>query len=149
MGPNRAASRDLHLKVPPPETALFQHSPSPGARVKAEWEPGCQPDEVYDRVLPPWRARLRRYLVERLRKEKDWMAGWQGRVRTKERDRYFYWTAVFGSEYLLASYVRSLGSRNRLETCQGAMADHPAAHTFFMTFLPMFFFFGCPYKGRG
>ncbi|RSH95324.1 hypothetical protein EHS25_000411 [Saitozyma podzolica] len=119
MGPNRAASRDLHLKVPPPETALFQHSPSPGARVKTEWEPGCQPDEVYDRVLPPWRSRLRRYLVDRLRKEKDWMAGWQGRVRTKERDRYFYWTAVFGT------------------------------HTFFMTFLPMFFFFGYPYKGRG
>jgi hypothetical protein len=23
------------------------------------------------------------------------------------------------------------------------------AHTFFMAFLPMFFFFGYPYKGRG
>lgn len=26
------------------------------------------------------------------------MADWQKKVRTERRDRYFYWTAVFGSE---------------------------------------------------
>jgi hypothetical protein len=98
MTSRRPASRTQHLTVPPPETALFQHKPSPSARVKAEWEPGCQPDEVYDRVLPKWRARLRRYLVRRLTEEKEWMARWQGEVRTEERDRFFYWTAIFGSQ---------------------------------------------------
>ncbi|WVQ81355.1 hypothetical protein IAT38_003478 [Cryptococcus sp. DSM 104549] len=101
------------------ETAVFQHSPEPDAKLKREWEPGCQPDEVYDAYLPPWRAWLRRKLVERLRREKDWMAEWQRRVRTEARDKFFYWTAIFGT------------------------------HTFFMTFLPIFFFFGFPLKGRG
>ncbi|CAD6590847.1 MAG: Sphingosine-1-phosphate phosphatase 2, partial [Tremellales sp. Tagirdzhanova-0007] len=102
-----------------PETAIFQHSPSSGSRLRAEWEPGCQADEVYDRILPAWRANIRRYLVRRLRAEKLWMSKWQGGVRTELRDRYFYWTAVFGT------------------------------HTFFLTFLPLFFFFGHPHKGRG
>ncbi|ORY26226.1 phosphatidic acid phosphatase type 2/haloperoxidase [Naematelia encephala] len=121
---SRAAPTSIVLPPPPDiilptaETALYQHTPSPSARVKAEWEPGCQPDEVYDRVLPSWRAALRRWLVVRLRKEKEWMSAWQGRVRTTARDRYFYWTAVFGT------------------------------HTFFLTFLPMFFFYGFPDQGR-
>jgi hypothetical protein len=63
------------------------------------YEPGCQPDEVYDKLLSPWRAGMRRYLVQRLRDEKDWMAEWQKRVRTPMRDTFFYWTAIFGSEF--------------------------------------------------
>lgn len=90
------------LELPPPnlndETALFQHAPTPGTKVRQEWEPGCQPDEVYDAALPAWRARARRYLVRRLHVEKKWMADWQLRVRTEGRDKYFYWTAIFGSE---------------------------------------------------
>ncbi|WVF65651.1 hypothetical protein IAT40_000382 [Kwoniella sp. CBS 6097] len=105
--------------IPSSETAVFRHSPEPDSKLKREWEPGCQPDEVYDRHLPVWRAWLRRQLVSRLRGENQWMAEWQKRVRTEGRDKYFYWTAIFGT------------------------------HTFFMTFLPIFFFFGDPLKGRG
>ncbi|WWC73172.1 uncharacterized protein I206_107138 [Kwoniella pini CBS 10737] len=106
-------------RIPTSETAVFQHSPEPDSKLKREWEPGCQPDEIYDRYLPKWRAWLRRYLVKRLREEKVWMADWQSRVRTEGRDKFFYWTAIFGT------------------------------HTFFMTFLPMLFFFGFPIKARG
>ena len=104
----RKAAAGLHLKVPDPQEALFQHDPAPNASLKLEWEPGCQPDVVYDRALPPWRAKLRRYFVRRLRAERDWMATWQAGVRTEWRDRYFYWTAVFGSESpaLLCSVLR-------------------------------------------
>lgn len=44
---------------------------------------------------------MRRYFVKRLRDEKEWMAKWQASVRTEGRDKYFYWTAIFGSELLL------------------------------------------------
>ncbi|WWC97890.1 hypothetical protein V866_004778 [Kwoniella sp. B9012] len=112
-------SSSNHLAPPArAETAVFQHSPSPDSKLKTEWEPGCQPDEIYDRYLPSWRAWLRRKLVKRLREEKDWMADWQKRVRNDGRDKFFYWTAIFGT------------------------------HTFFMTFLPVLFFFGFPLKGR-
>lgn len=94
----QAATTHLHLEVPPNQTAVFQHSPSPGAQLRREWEPGCQPDAVYERELAPWRNALRVWLVRRLEREKVWMAEWQRKVRTEGRDRYFYWTAIFGSE---------------------------------------------------
>lgn len=118
MPSRTSAPKKVNLDAPA-ESAIFQHSPFPGFHLRTEWEPGCQPDEVYDSVLPRWRAWLRRYLVRRLRQEKVWMAEWQGRMRTEVRDRYFYYSAVFGT------------------------------HTFFMTFLPLIFFFGHPLKGRG
>lgn len=98
----RRAVPSLHIPIPAPsqETALFQHSPSADSKVRQEWEPGCQPDEVYDAALPAWRAWARRYLVGRLRKEREWMAGWQASVRTESRDKFFYWTAIFGSEFV-------------------------------------------------
>ncbi|WVR09120.1 hypothetical protein IAU60_006182 [Kwoniella sp. DSM 27419] len=107
------------LVLPAAETAVFQHSPHADSKLKREWEPGCQPDEVYDQRLPAWRAWLRRWLVTRLREEKDWMAKWQRRIRSEGRDKYFYWTAIFGT------------------------------HEFFTAFLPVMFFFGYPIKGRG
>lgn len=95
----------LHLPVPDPssQTALFQHSPSPGTSIRKEWEPGCQPNEVYARELSVWRNRLRLSIVRNLEWETQFMPGWQRRVRTKARDKFFYWTAVFGSKpsYLL------------------------------------------------
>jgi len=85
------------LSLPPTdESATFQHVPD--GPLKREWEPGCQPDEVYNRVLPGWRAAMRNWLVRRLRDEKDTMAQWQAGIRTKGRDTYFYWTTIFGSE---------------------------------------------------
>jgi len=120
---------------PRSESAVFQHDPSI-ATLKKEWEPGCQPDQVYDTALPPWRRWVRRRLVKRLRTEAEWMATWQRRVRTIGRDKYFYWTAVFGS---------------RPDICSPLVTHltNSIAHTFFMTFLPMFFFFGDAARGRG
>ncbi|RXK34902.1 hypothetical protein M231_07836 [Tremella mesenterica] len=105
----------LHLTVPPSE-GIFQTSPE-NSRLRLAYEPGCLPDQVYDRELPAWRARIRRILVKRLRDESEGMARWQKRVRSEGRDRYFYWTAIFGT------------------------------HTFFLTFLPIFFFSGHTAKG--
>ncbi|EIW67130.1 hypothetical protein TREMEDRAFT_74652 [Tremella mesenterica DSM 1558] len=115
----RGEHRDspLHLTVPPSE-GIFQTSPE-NSRLRLAYEPGCLPDQVYDRELPAWRARIRRILVKRLRDESEGMARWQKRVRSEGRDRYFYWTAIFGT------------------------------HTFFLTFLPIFFFSGHTAKGRG
>lgn len=62
---------------------------------------------------------MRRWLVRRLRVESPWMADMQKRYRTSTLDTYFFWTAIFGT------------------------------HTFFMTVLPLFFFFGDHQKGRG
>jgi hypothetical protein len=35
-----------------------------------------------------------------LKWERGFMPDWQKRVRTEGRDKFFYWTAVFGSELL-------------------------------------------------
>jgi len=53
---------------------------------------------------------LRRYLVNRLRGEKDWMADMQEKFRTPNRDTYFYWTAIFGSEFEVLSVRREVAT---------------------------------------
>lgn len=90
---------NLSQLAPPPadQKALFQHSPSPGSTIRKEWEPGCQPPELYARELSPWRNELRLWLLRYLEWEKGFMPDWQKRVRTEGRDKFFYWTAVFGS----------------------------------------------------
>ncbi|KAL7421245.1 Long-chain base-1-phosphate phosphatase [Cryptotrichosporon argae] len=103
----------------PDLTAIFQHAPSPSAPTRREWEPGRQPDAVYASELAPYRDACRRWLVGRLARESTWIAGRQRAWRSEGRDRYFYWSSLFGT------------------------------HTFFMTFLPLFFFLGYPLKGRG
>lgn len=127
-------------------TAIFQHNPKEDATLRREWEPGCQPDELYDAFLPAWRARLRRLLVRRMRKENTRMADWQKRVRSEARDRYFYWTAVFGSKctFLFTICIVIIGDLQPADMCCILKA-----HTFFMMFLPILFFFGHPLEGRG
>lgn len=124
----------------PPQPAIFQHSPSASAPLRKEYEPGCQPDAVYDAALPPWRAALRRWLVARTRAESVWLAKWQKRVRSEGRDKYFYWTALFGSEL-------ELPGEHEVDVGAGAGLTG-AAHTFFMTFLPLIFWIGQPERGR-
>ncbi|KAJ9123334.1 hypothetical protein QFC22_001533 [Naganishia vaughanmartiniae] len=98
-------------------TAIFQHLPEIH-KLKKEKEAGCQPDAVYDKALPKWRASLRRKLIYSLRAENELLATLQEKIRTPWMDRYFYWTAIFGT------------------------------HTFFMTALPMCFWFGGDVHGR-
>jgi hypothetical protein len=106
----RPGTENLHLPTPPPasEKALFQHSPSAGTTIRKEWEPGCQPNEVYAQELSAWRNRLRVGLLRWLEWEKGFMPAWQKRVRTESRDKFFYWTAIFGSR----SSGQSIGYRS-------------------------------------
>jgi hypothetical protein len=150
MTPNNKLPSPLsipQLSVPPADqSATFQHTPR--GPLQREWEPGCQPDEVYAQVLSSWRNAMRLWLVNKLKKEKEWFPAWQASVRTARRDAYFYWTAVFGSEfrYLMQSAV---GCCAHLIAHITRTFELIAAHTFFVALLPMFFFFGDPVNGRG
>ncbi|BEI80981.1 hypothetical protein CcaverHIS002_0201410 [Cutaneotrichosporon cavernicola] len=86
---------------------------------KVHIEAGLQPDTVYAASLAPWRDGLRRLIVESLRAESEWIASVQREYRTKGRDKFFFWSAVFGT------------------------------HTFFTAFLPLLFFLGYADKARG
>jgi hypothetical protein len=65
-------------------------------------EAGLQPDSVYAAALAPWRDGLRRSFVSVLPAESEWIASVQREYRTKGRDNFFFWSAVFGSESRLA-----------------------------------------------
>ncbi|KAK7046938.1 sphingosine-1-phosphate phosphatase [Favolaschia claudopus] len=80
---------------------------------------GCRPMDVYDATLPAWRAAVRRVLVAQIRIESVLVAKMQDAIRTPFLDSYFVYSSALGT------------------------------HTFFMTFLPMLFFFGYPELGRG
>ncbi|KAJ7096101.1 PAP2 superfamily-domain-containing protein [Mycena epipterygia] len=82
-------------------------------------DPGCRPMDVYDATLPPWRAAVRRKLVASIRVESVIVAKMQDAIRSPWLDAYFVHTSALGT------------------------------HTFFMTFLPMLFFFGYDELGRG
>ncbi|CAK9782950.1 unnamed protein product [Cutaneotrichosporon oleaginosum] len=82
-------------------------------------EAGLQPDSVYAAALSPWRDSLRRSLVASLNAESEWIASVQREYRSKGRDKFFFWSAVFGT------------------------------HTFFTAFLPLLFFLGHADKARG
>ncbi|KLO10046.1 hypothetical protein SCHPADRAFT_857089 [Schizopora paradoxa] len=82
-------------------------------------DPGTAPDEVYDRIMSPWRASLRRWILRDLRAETELIAKMQRRIRTPLLDTYFVYTSSLGT------------------------------HTFFLTCLPMVFFFGFLEVGRG
>ncbi|TFY75702.1 hypothetical protein EWM64_g8311 [Hericium alpestre] len=80
---------------------------------------GTMPEEVYTNTLPWWRAAARRKLVGFVQWETVVIAQTQKRIRTPWLDTYFVQTSMLGT------------------------------HTFFMCFLPMFFFFGSDEMGRG
>ncbi|THH08409.1 hypothetical protein EW145_g2722 [Phellinidium pouzarii] len=80
---------------------------------------GTAAEEFYTRTLAPWRAAARRFVMRNLRTESEWIARLQKCVRSPWWDSYFVYTSSLGT------------------------------HTFFMTALPIFFFFGFPEAGRG
>jgi len=80
---------------------------------------GRLPDEVYDKTLSWWRAGIRRQLAKSIEWESQVLAAMQKRIRTPFLDSYFVYTSSLGT------------------------------HTFFMTVLPAFFFFGYEDVGRG
>lgn len=99
------------VTMPPSET-LDESAPSSGAA-------GTAPDEVYAKILAPWRAAIRRTVIWNLHNESKVLAKMQEKIRTPFWDKYFVYTSSLGT------------------------------HTFFMIALPMLFFFGFPDTGRG
>lgn len=80
---------------------------------------GILPEEVYNRTMSWWRAAVRRQIVRNVAWESNVLAAMQKSVRRPFLDAYFVYTSSLGT------------------------------HTFFMTVLPIFFFFGYPDIGRG
>lgn len=81
--------------------------------------PALPSSDVYDAVLSPWRAAVRRRLVKSLESETRVLAAMQKRIRTPFLDKFFVYTSSLGT------------------------------HTFFLAALPMCFFFGFDRFGRG
>lgn len=96
----------------PTSESLDESAPSSGAA-------GTAPDEVYAKILAPWRAAIRRAVIWNLHNESKVLAKMQEKIRTPFWDKYFVYTSSLGT------------------------------HTFFMIALPMLFFFGFPDTGRG
>lgn len=72
--------------------------PPPPPQPRPHIEAGLQPDAVYAAALSPWRDALRRSFVSSLAAESEWIGSMQRKYRSKGRDRFFFWSAVFGSE---------------------------------------------------
>jgi hypothetical protein len=88
--------RPLTLDTSAAAQAAIAAAP-PGAPVHIE--PGCQPEAVYRTSLAPWREALRVAIVNSLTLESEAIARLQKWVRTPARDKYFFWSAVLGSEF--------------------------------------------------
>jgi len=93
-------------------------SPGPSEVHTVNVAAGRLPEEVYTNMLPSWRAALRRKCVAVVEWESEVIGKWQARVRSPWLDAYFLHTSMLGT------------------------------HTFFLVFLPMFFFFGHDGLGR-
>ncbi|KAJ7595976.1 sphingosine-1-phosphate phosphatase [Mycena floridula] len=87
--------------------------------LKPTSDPKRRGADVYDTLLPWWRASVRRSLVKNLSWESRVIARMQDRIRTPALDAYFVYTSSLGT------------------------------HTFFMIFLPAIFFFGWHEFGHG
>ncbi len=85
-----------HSTISHPSNMAATEADAPPKRVHIE--AGLQPDSVYAAALAPWRDGLRRSFVSFLPAESEWIASVQREYRTKGRDKFFFWSAVFGSE---------------------------------------------------
>ncbi|GAA5874093.1 hypothetical protein JCM3774_001603 [Rhodotorula dairenensis] len=80
---------------------------------------GVADDQVYRNAMPLWRYKLRQLVMRRLRDEMQSLQHIQAHWRTPLRDQYFVKTSLAGT------------------------------HTFFMLFLPLWYWFGHPQIGKG
>ncbi|KAF5380023.1 hypothetical protein D9615_006192 [Tricholomella constricta] len=131
----RPTSAHFTLSVPGSENSSRASSPAPslkangyasnerpvfnGTKRGSDATPGRLPMDVYDVTLPRWRAVIRKGLVKTVKWESEVIARMQNLIRTPWLDAYFVYTSSLGT------------------------------HTFFMTVLPAFFFFGHNEMGRG
>ncbi|KAL0957978.1 hypothetical protein HGRIS_000155 [Hohenbuehelia grisea] len=109
--------------APPPEEELpgyvLTRNGGQQDSEKVKGLPGLKSTDVYETTLPWWRAAVRREIVKSVHWESDVIARMQHAIRTPWLDAYFVYTSSLGT------------------------------HTFFMTFLPIMFFFGFAELGRG
>ncbi|CAD6889489.1 unnamed protein product [Tilletia controversa] len=106
-----------------------QHGDSPTSKAKDKQkekekeEPivhaGTLPAHLYDAYLPGWVGQTRRLLMKYYLAESRWIAKMQTAYRSPRRDQYFVTTALLGT------------------------------HSFFLIFLPLSFWLGSAYFGRG
>jgi len=94
------------------------HSPGSSGEHTINVAAGRLPEDVYTNTLPSWRVAIRRKFVAVVEKESKVIAEWQARVRSPRLDTFFQQTSMLGT------------------------------HTFFLAFLPIFFFFGYDKLGR-
>lgn len=125
------AKESLDAPAPPvasaPASSKFGSSPNytapsivfKGNQQNTNVAAGRLPEDVYASTLPSWRATLRRQCVARVVWESEVIAGLQAKVRSPWLDTYFLYASMLGT------------------------------HTFFLVFLPIFFFFGHDDLGRG
>ncbi|KAJ7154572.1 sphingosine-1-phosphate phosphatase [Mycena filopes] len=119
-GASSLASSRANSPAPTPSSAsAYRREFFLEKNAREQDDPGRRPMDVYDVTLPPWRAAVRRALVRQIRVESVLVAKMQDAIRTPWLDTYFVYTSALGT------------------------------HTFFMTFLPMLFFFGYDEMGRG
>ncbi|GAA5988001.1 hypothetical protein JCM10908_002022 [Rhodotorula pacifica] len=80
---------------------------------------GVGDEEIYRAAMPTWRFKLRQIVMQRLAGEMGSLVRIQTHWRTTFRDQYFVKTSLAGT------------------------------HTFFMLFLPLWYWFGYPHVGKG
>jgi len=102
MPPGTTAPSLAKLDTSTAATAAAAASPTTkdGKPVHVHIEPGCQPEAVYAAALSPWRESMRKFIFNALKHESEMIAELQKKVRTPARDKYFFWSAVLGSELL-------------------------------------------------
>ncbi|GAA6055285.1 hypothetical protein JCM3770_004819 [Rhodotorula araucariae] len=120
------AQLPLSKSLPPLHLAadLAKGDKAPAYLAEASLEPpliavGRRPDAYYASLIPRWRLCVRQKLVASLEREMTVLQGLQTRWRTPLRDEYFVKTSLLGT------------------------------HTFFMVFLPLWYWFGYREVGRG
>jgi hypothetical protein len=89
----RSAAASLSKLDPASAAAMAGSKP-----VHVHIEPGCQHESVYAVALGPWREWVRSNIFHSLKVESEMIAKLQKAVRTPARDKYFFWSAVLGSE---------------------------------------------------
>jgi hypothetical protein len=135
------------MDVSPPKRSEPHTDNFPGEEHTAGVAAGRLPEDVYTYYLSWWRAALRRKCVAVVERESEVIAKWQVRLfpplfaRPKDGEESEFNIVVF---VFLQARIRS--------PWLDAYFLHTSmlgTHTFFLVFLPLFFFFGYFELGRG
>jgi hypothetical protein len=116
---------------------------SPGEEHTASVDAGRLLEEVYANTLPWWREALRRKCVGVVEWESEVIATWQVRPSSRGQTR-----GGRNSSFVVVVFLQARVRSPWLDTyfLQTSMLG---THTFFLVFLPLFWFFGYDELGRG